>query len=323
MGTAQTAQTAQTARRSSKRNVSRSPRSPRRSRRSPFPRKPMHGGVSDREENYAGYERETDGGFYDKKHYLTYIKLADASYNALYVACRNLGASPQLAATVAQSKFVRWSEEEMQILFAKAFAQLFNRTTALRYVEKSDLLEEFLWKDLKKYADERSRRNKRKKIVTQTLKNLNLPDEIQEEIITIAAGYPKPILTRKRGTRRLTRTTTRSFIDELTFLEPRRNDFVWMNLGQRIYDALYMAARNNGLTKKQARHFCMTPWVTDNESRIFSVCVDTWTSKYFGLKGFVDDYKRRNILASTDDIDKNDLYEKVAFMADVWVRMAD
>ena len=139
--TTQIAQTAQTARRSSKRNVSRSPRSPRRSRRSPFPRKPMHGGVSDREENYARYERETDGGFYDKKHYLTYIKLADASYNALYVACRNLGASPQLAATVAQSKFVRWSEEEMQILFAKAFAQLIQKLRSI-FILTNDGLEQ-------------------------------------------------------------------------------------------------------------------------------------------------------------------------------------
>ena len=88
------------------------------------------------------------------------------------------------------------------------------------YVEKSDLLEEsaYLWRDLKKYADERSRRNKRKKIVTQTLNDFNIPPEIQGEIITMAAGYPKPILTIKRKTRRLTRTTRGSFLDELKFV---------------------------------------------------------------------------------------------------------
>jgi len=130
--------------------------------------------------------------------------------------------------------------------------------------------------------------------------------------------------TYTRGSRKyVTRTTRGSFLDELKFVEPRRNDFVWMNLGQRIYAALCMAARNNGLTTKQARHFCMTPWVTDNTSRIFAACVDTWinTDVEYGLSSTIDDFSNREILESIDDMDQYDLYEKVARKADVWIDM--
>ena len=71
----------------------------------------MHGGVSDREENYAGYERETDGGFYDKKHYLTYIKLADASYNALYEIQYRIRKSSRLPSVPDPYFFKRFSRD--------------------------------------------------------------------------------------------------------------------------------------------------------------------------------------------------------------------
>ena len=106
-------------------------------------------------EDYSKYEGELEN-IDGRQHFFTYLNMARHAYNALYVAAREKGLTPQEAFTFCTSKWLRHNEEDIELHIEQMWATMFSKDEAIEYADKVIAIESVprteLWTRVEDYA---------------------------------------------------------------------------------------------------------------------------------------------------------------------------